>query len=445
MKEKPLTEFINVNGEKERQKELRKEQKDVKGLWELPEGWKWVRLEKIAGIRRNSGVKKKLVQFSNIAFIPMELIPERDVLARYEIRSSEEIKSFSYCEPGDILLAKITPCFENGKQGIVPEDIPNNFALATTEVYPIYIKSEEVLDKMYLFYLLKCAYTRKTLEEQMLGTTGRQRVPKEAILNLKIPLPPLEEQKRIVKKLNEIRSRVEEAKRLAREAREKAEQLMASALHEVFSKAEERGWEWKRLNELVSLESGARPKGGVRDVRDGVPSLGGEHLNWDGSFNFRNLKFVPVEFYNSMKRGKIKVFDILIVKDGATTGKVAFVDETFPFKKACINEHLFILRKKEKPAEEFIEKFLFYCLMSPESQEQIKFIFSGSAQGGINQRFAKLLKIPLPPLEEQKRIVAYLDAVSERARQLIKLYEEREKELEKLWFSALDKAFKGKL
>ncbi|MFA4640039.1 restriction endonuclease subunit S [Pyrococcus kukulkanii] len=197
-------------------------------------GWEWVRLEKIVGIRGNAGVKRKLSQSDSIAFIPMELIPERGVFARYELREPANIKSYSYSEPGDILLAKITPSFENGKQGIVPDNIPNGFALATTEVYPIYIKDTSSLDRMYLFYILKSEYVRKTLEAQMLGTTGRQRVPKEAILRLKIPLPPLEEQKHVVTYLNSIHERVQRLIKLYEEREKELEQLLPSILDKAF-------------------------------------------------------------------------------------------------------------------------------------------------------------------------------------------------------------------
>jgi len=197
-------------------------------------GWEWVRLEKVINIRGNSGVKKKLSQFDKVAFIPMELIPERGVFARYEVRDSNEIKSYSYCEPGDILLAKITPSFENGKQGIVPSDVPNEFALATTEVYPIYVKDTNRLNRMYLFYLLRSTYARKILEEQMLGTTGRQRVPKEAVLKLKIPLPPLEEQKCIVTYLDRINEKAQRLIKLYEKREREFEQLFPAILNKAF-------------------------------------------------------------------------------------------------------------------------------------------------------------------------------------------------------------------
>ena len=109
-------------------------------------------------------------------------------------------------------------------------------------------------------------------------------------------------------------------------------------------------WKWIPLEKLISsLESGNRPKGGVKKYESGIPSIGGEHLDNKGGFNFTKIKFVPNKFYEKLSKGIIQENDILIVKDGATTGKISFVDNNFPFKQACVNEHVFILRMPIQP------------------------------------------------------------------------------------------------
>jgi len=138
-----------------------------------------------------------------------------------------------------------------------------------------------------------------------------------------------------------------------------------------------RGWKEEPLKlVLITLESGGRPKGGAQ--KEGVPSIGGEHLNSDGKFNFENMKFVPKNYFESMNRGLIKNHDVLIVKDGATTGKTSFVGDDFPFEKSAVNEHVFIARSNKK----VYPKYLFYFLFSGEGQEQLKKAITGSAQGG---------------------------------------------------------------
>jgi type I restriction enzyme, S subunit len=171
------------------------------------------------------------------------------------------------------------------------------------------------------------------------------------------------------------------------------------------------GWtEVPLLDLLISLESGKRPRGGVRGISEGVPSLGGEHLNAHGGFNFTNIKYVPEGFASSMRRGHLQKGDILIVKDGATTGKVALVGEGFPFDEAVANEHLFVCRPVERASPTFLANFL----RSPNGQHRVLNHFQGSAQGGINKTFATGTIVPVPPLAEQRRIVERLDEIENR-------------------------------
>jgi type I restriction enzyme S subunit len=161
-----------------------------------------------------------------------------------------------------------------------------------------------------------------------------------------------------------------------------------------------------RLSELKPvLESGSRPKGGVRNGLGEIPSLGAEHLDSQGGFNFKKLKKVSKIFYSEMNKGIIRKNDILIVKDGATTGKVSFVDSQFPFVEASINEHVFILRINEI---ETFPKYIFWHLFCSKGQNQILKDFRGATVGGISRGFLNNIKIPLPPLPEQKRIASIL-------------------------------------
>lgn len=171
------------------------------------------------------------------------------------------------------------------------------------------------------------------------------------------------------------------------------------------------GWIEITLDQILqALESGSRPKGGVRGIGEGVPSVGGEHINGNGGFRFQTIKFVPHNFFNRMTQGVIQTGDILVVKDGATTGKVALVRDDFPYNPAAVNEHVFICR----PEEIVHPPFLFYFLFSKEGQDRILENFRGSAQGGINQSFAPGTNVPLAPLAEQKRIVAKVEELLPR-------------------------------
>jgi len=173
-----------------------KEFKDTE-IGRIPEDWEVVKLRGVAEIRRN----KSISEFENVAFIPMELISESEIFARYEVRPMKEVKSFTYCECGDLLLAKITPCLENGKQGIVPNDVPHGFALATTEVFPMSCKN---IHTLFLYYILKFSKFRNKIIASMTGTTGRQRASKRSVETLVIPRPPSSEQQKIAEILSSV-------------------------------------------------------------------------------------------------------------------------------------------------------------------------------------------------------------------------------------------------
>lgn len=172
-----------------------------------------------------------------------------------------------------------------------------------------------------------------------------------------------------------------------------------------------RDWSIQPLRSLLrAFESGSRPKGGVRGIASGIPSIGGEHLDRLGGFRWGSVRFVPDDFYRRMRRGHIKPADILIVKDGATTGKVSLVRSDFPFAEAAVNEHVFICRPDDIVAPEY----LFWFLFSPRGQSAILDNFQGSAQGGINQSFADNVAIPFPRVHEQRRISRRLDHLLSR-------------------------------
>ena len=166
-------------------------------IGEIPEEWDLKPFCEVLEIRK----KKKLAEVDALYAIPMELIPDENTYCEYKSLKEGEVIPPTYCEPGDILLPKITPSVENGKQGIVP-NIPSGHAFATSEVYPIV--SENSLTNLFTFYLLKTNLFRKPLIDSMVGTTGRQRVPKDSLFSLAFPVPPISEQNKITEILSSI-------------------------------------------------------------------------------------------------------------------------------------------------------------------------------------------------------------------------------------------------
>jgi type I restriction enzyme S subunit len=196
------------------------------------------------------------------------------------------------------------------------------------------------------------------------------------------------------------------------------------------------------LRELLdSFESGSRPKGGVKSIHEGVPSIGGEHLNRNGGFKFEKIKFVPEKFARSMTRGHLRQGDICVVKDGATTGKVSLVRQDFPFSDAVINEHVFRLQVKadHDPA------YVFYYLFSAKGQREILSDFRGAAQGGISQAFVDKVIVPVVDRSEQKQIIAEIEKQFTRLDAGVVSLERVQTELKRYRASVLKAACEGRL
>lgn len=157
---------------------------------------------------------------------------------------------------------------------------------------------------------------------------------------------------------------------------------------------------------ILVIESGTRGKGGATAF--GVPSLGAEHLNADGTISWdkNKMKYIPVELFKNLKSGIVHNNDVLIVKDGATTGKVAYV-EKIPYSNVAINEHVFLLR----PKSEILPKYLFYYLMSANGNKKIMSNFRGATVGGIGKNFIEM-PINLISIDVQQHVVNVLDKIS---------------------------------
>ena len=173
----------------------------------IPESWDVVPIGNVYDFTK----KPKGIMYSNydhLPFIAMDLIPnDLPNSSKFKLKKSTEISSGTYVEDGDFLLAKITPCFENGKQCIVT-GLPDRFGIASTEIIPIKEKSG-ISDKYFLYYYLLKEDVRKLIAGKMEGATGRQRVPVNLLQKFMIPFPLLTEQRETTELLLTIDHKIE--------------------------------------------------------------------------------------------------------------------------------------------------------------------------------------------------------------------------------------------
>ena len=174
-------------------------------------------------------------------------------------------------------------------------------------------------------------------------------------------------------------------------------------------------FEKRRLGDLVEIQSGAREKGGAKN--QGIPSIGGGQIDKSGNITSEKMAYVSEEFFAGMQKGKLQENDVLIVKDGATTGKVGIYKGEY--LQASVNEHVFVLRCNDH----ILNHYLFYLLRTNIFQKILQPYIQGII-GGINLSI-KDIEIPLPPIEIQQEIVDELERyqnIIDGCRQVVENY-----------------------
>lgn len=198
-------------------------------IGEVPEEWEVV---KVSNVFEISGKPKnlKILEKDKIIFIAMEDISETKKQVNYKLKEFSKISSGVFVLKDDLIISKITPCFENGKQAILT-NIPQSFAIATTEVIPLHPKKDKQVLTDHLYNYLKIADVRQKLITKMEGTTGRKRLSKNVLNTFLIPLPTLPIQQQIASILSAVDEKIE-----AEENKKKTlDELFKSMLHNLMT------------------------------------------------------------------------------------------------------------------------------------------------------------------------------------------------------------------
>ena len=173
---------------------------------DLPEGWTRRRLR--FDVRLNP--KKSSLDMEPdelVSFIPMVAVGEYGGLDLDGVRELEDAyDGYTYFAEGDLCIAKITPCFENGK-GALAEGLTNGVGFGTTELHVV--RPGPKIDRRFLFYVSIADDFRKLGESEMYGAAGQKRIDESFIKDWVAPLPPLETQRRIARFLDEKTARID--------------------------------------------------------------------------------------------------------------------------------------------------------------------------------------------------------------------------------------------
>ena len=365
-----------------------------------------------------------------VCFVPMAAVSEEtlSIKAQAERPFSEVAKGYTPFKRGDVLVAKITPCFENGKMALA-DNLAHELGFGTTEFH-VFRPSERITGP-YLFNLLRAPYVRKAGAMKMKGAAGQRRVPADFFAALQIPLPPLAEQKRIAGILDAADAL--RAKR--REALAQLDTLLQSTFLDMFGDpvTNPMGWDQCVVGDVVHAAKDG-PHVSPTYAESGVPFLSTRHIK-PGEVVWEDLKYIDQDEANRQwKKCKPEFGDILYTK-GGTTGIAARVTTSEPF---AVWVHVALLKpmvKKVHPI--WIEAMLNSAYCYTQSQRYTH----GIANRDLGLKRMVNIQMYLPLLAEQHRFAAIGESVEhQKASQRAHL-----DELDTLFASLQSRAFRGEL
>jgi len=391
----------------------------TEGLYKLPEGWRWVRLGEVAKVYSGSsapqdpryfeGGELPFVRVGDLSSAEGDTIrTTRDYLNN---KASEELR-LKRARSGVIVFPKSGAAILTNARKILGMDAFIVSHLAAVEV------DEQLVERLWAFRWLQTVDMQAFIENPSypsLRLTRIKRIP--------MPLPPLPEQRRIVARIEELVARIREARRLRAQAREDAERLWQSVLADTFPRPGSdlpSGWRWVRLGEVCDILDRLRKPVKKKDRIPGdIPYCGANGI---------------IDYVDGFTHeGEY----VLLAEDGGFYGPgapSAYVMEG----RFWANNHVHIIRGKNG-------LLLNQLLRSYLVATDLKPFLTGATRPKLTQRAMFSIPIPLPPLAEQRRIVAHLEAVQEKIGALKAAQAETDEHFKRLEQSILEKAFRGEL
>jgi type I restriction enzyme S subunit len=452
----------------------------------IPNHWVWTNLVSIGEISPKNEANDEL----DASFIPMRAVSHlHSGKLLTETRKWGNIKKgYTQFADGDVAIAKITPCFENGKSAVI-EGLKNSIGAGTTELHVV--RPLPGVNPRYIYVFLRSPYFMVEGELKMTGTAGQKRLTSEYFASRPFPLPPLAEQARIAEKVDELMGLCDKLEAQQQKKRQLQNQLR-NAILQTVSKATnpvELKQHWQRLqdyfeqlfsapedlqelrdlvlnlafqgliteevdtdepsicivNRLVSkkrelIEEGVikRKKASSTDIREeeyftpphwekapidgifrfidyrgktptkttsGISLVTAKNIR-PGSIEIEPAEFISEDSYVSwMTRGFPKKGDLLFTTE-APLGNVARIEmePSFALAQRVINL---------QPYDEINTRCTMFFMMSPIFQKQLDINATGMTAKGIKAAKLKQIKLPIPPKEEQERILLIVNSLME--------------------------------
>ncbi|MBI5712276.1 MAG: restriction endonuclease subunit S [Chloroflexi bacterium] len=448
---------------------------------ELPEGWEWSTIGAACEVNKRDPKLRELRDTLPVSFVPMAAIDaEGGYIATPQVKKLKEVrKGFTPFVNNDVIFARITPCMENGKAAIA-RDLENGLGFGSTEFH-VMRPTERVLSE-WVFYFIRQQSFRNEAKANFSGTAGQLRVPNDFIRNYPLPLPPLLEQKLIVEKIEKLFAE----SRTAREALDAVPSLLKRFRQSVLAKAfrgelvehdpndepasvllerikAERekkkvagkkyvepapidtselpqlpdGWEWVSVEQIAEVRLGRQRSPSRATGPNMRLYLRAANVRWDGLdlSDVKEMDFSPEE----QKIFRLKRGDVLLAEasgSASEVGKPAVWNEEL---EECYFQNTLIRVRSEAP----LPRYLYFHFLSDAIGAKFTQVTKGI---GINHLGANGLSgwtISLPPLAEQRRIVAKIESLFAQADEIEQAVEVARRRAQQIDQAILARAFRG--
>ena len=400
-------------------------------LGEIPNEWNVLKLSEIAEINPRREV---LDDSSVVSFIAMEDITNSGRVSNKSDRLYEEVKKgYTPFKDNDVLLAKITPCFENGKRALV-EKLSNGIGFGSTEFHVLRANKKSI--SRFLYYVISSHRFMSKAENNMTGSAGQKRVPTEFIKDYVLAIPTIKEQEKITSILSTVDEQIDNVDALIEKNKELKKGLMQNLLtkgigHTKFKKTEigeiPEEWEVRILGDIVEFSQGIQVslEEQYEEYKYGYERFLRIIDYTQKSKEYRYIKH-PGERY------LVKNNDVVMVRYGATAGFVGTGLE------GAIANNIFKITPNR---EVLLKEFLYVYLNQDNIFKSLNMATGASAMPAINFGIVSKLNIILPSIYEQKKITSILFEVDKKLEE----YENKKQKLEELKKGLIQQLLTGKI
>lgn len=389
----------------------------------VPEDWKLKSLSEICDINPRKSEIKDLPDEEKVTFLSMDSVNDDGKITKMEIKSLNEVyKGYTYFKKNDVLFAKITPCMENGKGAIA--DIDTEIGFGSTEFHILRSNEDIIPEWIHCFLSLKSI--RKIAEAKMTGSAGQKRVPNKFFDYIKIPLPPIEIQQKIV----HILDNAEKLKKWRLKADKLTNEYLKSLFMDMFGDPRDnsKSWDIVNFNKIAKIEkTSINPDKMVENSN----YIGLEHIESETGCI---LNIMTVQDA-SLKSNKY-VFDeecVLYGKLRPYLNKVAL-----PNFKGVSSTDILPIKSIEGKSNKYFIKFL---LSHPYYIKKSTEMSTGANLPRISSKAIEKFNVYSPPLKLQNQFAEIVKNV-----EVLKNYQKQSKvQIDNLFNNLMQKAFKGEL